>query len=199
MTRSDTLQALTRDTFLRLADTLAAQPAAAWDRPSLCERWRVREVVANLSGAARYSPQEYMAEVEADGGDFNATIDRLAARDGQRPPSTLVADLRSDELHRWIPPGGGALGALTHVVIHGLDVTTPLRLDCPAGDAALAAVLDALAGGLHPTFGVELDAVHLRATDLEWAWGNGRTVTATAADLVIAMAGRAPDVLRDLS
>jgi uncharacterized protein (TIGR03083 family) len=184
---ADTIQ----ETYLRLADVLAAQPVSAWDVPSLCERWRVRDVVAHVTAAARYAPEEFLAEVQTDGGDFGATIDRIAARDGQREPGALLADLRHPRLHRWTPPGGGEIGALTHVVIHGLDITTPLGLDSAASEPALRAVLDALAGGgVHAGFGTHLDGTRLRATDLGWAWGEGRAVTATAADLILAMAGR---------
>lgn len=187
---ADDLTALTADTLVRLADTLEAQPPAAWDAASLCERWRVRDVVAHMSTAARYTADRYMAELQADGGRFGVTIDRLAARDGTLEPPLLLADLRDGRLHRWTPPGGGEIGALVHAVIHSLDITTPLGLPSSAGEPALRAVLDALTGGGHTSFGIDLRGVKFTATDLSWSWGDGDDVTGRAADLVLALAGR---------
>ena len=44
----------------------------------------------------------------------------------------------------WTPPGGGYHGALNHVVIHGLDITVPLREPRRASDTAIRYVLDDL-------------------------------------------------------
>src|SRR5690349_19877662 len=81
------LQPRIRDAFLSLADTLEQLPAA-WDAASLCEAWRVREVVAHISTAARYLPEQFLTEVQADGGDLNRTVDRIASRDGGLDPET---------------------------------------------------------------------------------------------------------------
>lgn len=187
---ADELLTLTGDTFVRLADTLEAQPPSTWEAPSLCERWRVREVVAHMSTAARHTAEQYMAELQTDGGNIGATIDRLAARDGRLDPSVLLANLRDERLHRWTPPGGGEIGALTHAVIHGLDITTPLGLPSSAGEPALRPVLDALTAGGHTNFGIDLRGVKLTATDFSWSWGDGDDVTGQAADLALALTGR---------
>jgi uncharacterized protein (TIGR03083 family) len=189
------VQSLVGASFTALADVLEAQPAEAWDSPSLCERWRVRDVVAHVSNAARYQPDGFMAEVQADGGDFGATIDRLAARDGDLDPKVLLGNLRDERLHRWVPPGGGPEGALTHVVIHGLDVTTPLGAGPWLADDARRRVLDVLAKGeVHASFGTRIDGVRLQATDLDWSHGTaGPTVKGTADDLILAVSGRDVD------
>jgi uncharacterized protein (TIGR03083 family) len=187
-----TLQPYTEGALLALADLLERQPEGAWDRPSLCDAWRVREVVAHMTAAARYGPDAFMAEVGADGGDLGRTVDRLAARDGQRSPDALLADLRSPRLHRWEPPGGGERGALAHAVIHGFDVAVALGLDFPLPPEAVRPVLDDLAAGGHAHFGVALDGVALRATDLDWSHGEGRPVAGRAADLVLLLSGRRP-------
>src|SRR5215475_12539823 len=79
------LRAQIRGAFLSLAETLERLPTA-WDSASLCEAWRVRDVVAHMSAAARYLPEQYRAEIPADGGDLNRTIDRIALRDGDLDP-----------------------------------------------------------------------------------------------------------------
>ena len=39
-------------------------------------------------------------------------------------------------------------------------------------------------------FGVDLDGIELRATDLEWSFGSGSTVTGAAQDLLLVLCGR---------
>ena len=113
----------------QMTAAMEAQPPGAWDQASMCEAWRVRHVVAHMSTAARYDTAAFMAEVAAHGGDLNRTVDALAVRDGGLDPSALIASLRSETLHRWTPPGGGAEGALLHAVVHAYDVAFPLGFD----------------------------------------------------------------------
>src|SRR5262245_5051508 len=45
----DPLRPIIEGTYVALADLLTVMPLAQWDTPSLCEGWRVREVVAHLT------------------------------------------------------------------------------------------------------------------------------------------------------
>ena len=118
-------------TYEGLADLLAAAPVDTWDAPSLCEKWLVRHVVAHVTMPARLTPEQFGAEMAAAGGDFTVLSDTVATRDASLPVADLLDQLRSPGLHAWQPPGGGAAGALSHAVIHSLDVT--VALDRPAG------------------------------------------------------------------
>ena len=185
------LQAAVTGEFMWLADVLDGLADETWDTPSLCAGWRVREVVAHMTMAVRYAPPEFYAELEACKGDFTLLSNRVAARDAALPTSTLVANLRDDALHAWLPPGGGLIGALTAVVIHGLDITVPLGVARPAPDENVLAVLDHLThGGGHANFGFELDGLRLQATDMTWTFGSGRSTRGTIADLVLLISGR---------
>ena len=186
---SDPLEAVAAE-FTRLADILGPRSDQTWDTVSLCAGWRVREVVAHMTMAVRYRPPDFMAELEACDGDFTLLSNRVAARDGALPTTTLLGNLRDGEMHRWTPPGGGVTGALSHVVIHALDITTPLDI-ARQPDFALLAVLDHLStGGGHRNFGVDLAGVRLEATDADWAFGAGESIAGTAADLVLLLSGR---------
>src|SRR5260370_6611984 len=147
---ADDLQPFVAATYFALADLLSALPAERWDAASLCEGWRVREVVAHVTMPARYGEDAFMAELREDGFDFTRLSNRIASRDATLATSELVANLRSETLHRWTPPGGGAHGALNHVVIHSLDITVPLGEERRASEAAIRTVLDDLTeGGAH--------------------------------------------------
>jgi len=176
---------------LALADVLEPLGDDGWDTPSLCEGWRLREVIAHLTMPARYSEEAFMEELRRRGFDFTLLSNELAAQDAQLPPASLVANLRSETLHVWTPPGGGRGGALNHVVIHGLDVTVPLGSRRHPPELTIRAVLDDLSGGGgHAHFGVEIAGRRLEATDMDWSFGSGRPLRGPAEHLALAMCGR---------
>jgi uncharacterized protein (TIGR03083 family) len=185
------LQAAVAAELLALAEVLDGLADDGWDTPSLCAGWRVREVVAHLTMPARYAPEEFYAELRECGGDFTRLSDRVAFRDAALPTGVLVATLRDEVMHRWVPPGGGPMGALNHAVIHGLDVTVPLDASRQPPEGTIRAVLhDLTAGGTHAHFGVALAGLCLRATDIEWSFGSGTPLTGAAAGLALLLCGR---------
>ena len=177
--------------FTRLADLLDAASDAQWDTPSLCAGWRVREVIAHLTMAARYSEAEFMAELQRCGFDFTRLSNEIAARDASLPADELIRNLRSDVMRRWAPPGGGYHGALNHVVIHGLDVTVPLGVPRLPPDQTIGVILDDLTQGDGTVrFGVDFAGRRLQATDLDWSFGAGPVLRGAAADLALVVCGR---------
>lgn len=185
------IQQLVGPQLVALADALAVQPTGVADRPSLCAGWAVRHVLAHMTMAARYDAAAFSAELEAAGYDFEALSETIARRDGEVPFEALLADLRSAVLAAWAPPGGGALGALSHAVIHGLDITEAVGLVRTCSDAAAGLVLEALsAHGVASRFGVDPAGYLLRATDLAWEHGDGPPIVTSAGELILALAGR---------
>jgi uncharacterized protein (TIGR03083 family) len=179
------------DEYGALADLLEAAGAGVWDAASLCENWRTREVVAHVTMPARYDGPTFMTELDAVGGDFTRLSDVLAARDGGLPADTLLAGLRSPVLHGWEPPGGGAGGALTHCVIHALDIEEAVPLSRRVPHACIRSVLGLVAApGAPNLFGTDLSGVELRADDLDWSSGYGALVTGPAQALALVAAGR---------
>lgn len=177
-------------TYEGLAALLAGSPADTWDAATLCANWQVRHVVAHVTMPVRLTPELFGAEMAAAGGDFGRLSDTVAARDGALPSDDLLADLRSPTLHQWQPPGGGAAGALSHAVIHSLDVTVALGRPAVAPDEAVVAVLDQLAGANGAFFGLDLTGTKLEADDTEWTWGEGRAVRGNTGELVALLGGR---------
>jgi uncharacterized protein (TIGR03083 family) len=184
------LQSFVPPTFNRLADLLATPSADTWDAPSLCEKWLVRHVVAHVTMPARLTPEQFGAELAAADGDFGALSDAVAERDSSLPLVDLLDQLRSPRLHAWQPPGGGAAGALSHAVIHSLDVTIALDRPAVAPDEAVIAVLDQLTAADGSWFGVDLTDVRLEAADTAWSWGSGRVVRADTGSLLALLSGR---------
>jgi len=177
-------------TYKGLADLLTATSVDTWDAPSLCEKWLVRHVIAHVTMPARLTPEQFGAEMATAGGDFTTLSNTVAMRDASLPVDDLLDQLRSPRLHAWQPPGGGAAGALSHAVIHSLDVTVALDRPPVAPAEAATAVLEQLTASGGSWFGVDLAEVRLEATDTEWSWGRGQLIRADSGCLVALLSGR---------
>jgi uncharacterized protein (TIGR03083 family) len=187
-------QSFVAQTCNGLADLLAAAAVDTWDAPSLCEKWLVRHVIAHVTMPARLTPEQFGAEMAAADGDFTVLSDTVATRDASLPVADLIDQLRSPGLHAWQPPGGGAAGALSHAVIHSMDVTIALNRPAVAPPEAATAVLDQLTAARGSLFAVDLTDVRLEAADTHWNWGKGQLVRGDSGSLVALLSGRAlPD------
>ncbi|MFI9052302.1 maleylpyruvate isomerase family mycothiol-dependent enzyme [Streptomyces sp. NPDC053427] len=174
-----------------LADLLDALPPDAWDAPTLCTGWRVREVVAHMSMGFRHSFPRQARELLKARGSLNRMTDRLARKDAaDAAPRELAAFLRDNAHHPWTPPVGGLTSALGHDVVHGLDITVALGLDRRVPDDRLRTVLDATALRTAKFFGADLSGIALHADDLDWSFGTGTPVHGTAQDLLLVTFGR---------
>lgn len=177
-------------TYKGLADLLTDAADDTWDAPSLCEKWLVRHVIAHVTMPARLTPEQFGAEMATAGGDFTTLSNTVATRDASLPVADLLGQLRSPRLHAWQPPGGGAAGALSHAVIHSLDVTVALDRPPVAPADAATAVLEQLTAAGGTWFGVDLTDVRLEAIDTGWSWGSGQLVRADSGRLVALLSGR---------
>jgi len=188
----DTIRDMIAAQRTELAEVLAGLPAPAWDEPTLCAGWRVREVVAHITMPFRYSGPRFMLELARSRGRFSEMSDRVARRDAAGlSVAALTEAVRSNAGHPWKPPGGGWTGALAHDLIHGMDITVPLGLAQPVQEDRLRLVLpDSLTGKSVRFFGVDLDGIELRARDIDWTLGSGAPLAGTAADLLLVLCGR---------
>jgi hypothetical protein len=140
----------------------------------------------------RYSVAQFGLEMAKARGNFNRMADRCARRDAAEITwEDLLTCLQDNATHPWRPPGGGFEGALTHDVIHGLDISVALGIDRRVPEDRLRIVLSGLtsAKGLK-AFGVDLPGVELRADDLDWSFGSGTPMTAPAQHLALILSGR---------
>jgi uncharacterized protein (TIGR03083 family) len=174
-----------------LAAMLAGLAAPEWDTQTLCADWRVREVVAHITMPFRYSAPRFVIEVIKAGGNFNRMADRCARRDAAAATGTLVAQLEENERNPWQPPGGGFQGALTHDVIHGLDITVALGIDRRVPEERLRTVLRTITSPKSlKFFGADLNGIELRADDADWSFGSGTPLYGPAQHLALVLCGR---------
>jgi uncharacterized protein (TIGR03083 family) len=189
----DTIRDMIAAQRTELAEVLAGLPEPGWDEPTLCAGWRVREVVAHITMPFRYGRGRFALELARSRGRFSEMADRLARRDAAAmSPADLAAAVRANIGHPWKPPGGGYAGALAHDLIHGLDITVPLGLAVrPVPEERLRLVVPASLGDRSVRFfGVQLDGIELRASDMDWTLGSGTPLEGAAADLLLVLCGR---------
>lgn len=175
-----------------LADTFASLSVNDWNHPSLCEGWRVHEVVAHMTMPFHFSLPRFALGMLKARGNFNRMADQAARRDAVRfTPAELAQMMRDNVNHPWKPLGSGYDAALSHDVIHGLDITVALNMDRRVPEERLRTVL-AGAGDekTRKYFGVDLDGVELRASDIDWSLGSGAQLVGIAQDLLLVVCGR---------
>ncbi|MCH7230308.1 maleylpyruvate isomerase family mycothiol-dependent enzyme [Glycomyces sp. L485] len=163
---------------------------AQWSAVSLCEGWRIREVLAHLTMPFRLSGPRFFGGMVRARFRFDAFADRDARRaTAAMADRELAALYRSNIEHPWRPPGGGRAGALSHEVVHGLDITEPLGLPAPPAER-IGLVLSAAGSRSFAYFGVDLAGRRLVATDADAAVGDGAELRLPAKDLLLVVTGR---------
>jgi uncharacterized protein (TIGR03083 family) len=182
-----------------LVDALAALPAAAWDKPSLCEGWTVREVVGHMVSTANMTRPTFVAKLAGSGFSFqNMTRKEINRYTSGATNADLVEALRS-RIHSHSAPPGPAPSWLGETIVHGEDVFRALDGYRPHPIEHVIAVADfykrsnLLIGSKDRVTGVTL-----RATDTAWSHGSGPEVRGPAIALLLAMTGRKA-VLDDLT
>lgn len=201
MTDPDDITALVHTENARLVNALEALDDAGWTAPSLCAGWQVRHVVTHLLMPYELSVPRFLVKMAAARFSFDTVADHWATREAStRTRPQTVAALRATAEQRFGVPGSPPEAPLSHLVIHAEDIYRPLGL--PHGPSAVAAsvVLDQQTG---PRFRKSipaglLDGLAYRATDTDWSFGTGLTVTGPAAALITTLAGR-PAALDELS
>jgi uncharacterized protein (TIGR03083 family) len=182
----------------RLATIFGGLTPEDWSAPSLCEGWRVREAAAHITMPFRTKPLGYLAGLARAGFSFHRYADRDARSTArQRSQAELVDLLRRNIDNPWRPPGdgGAGAGALSHDVIHGLDVTEPLGLPAAPADR-IALVLGSMRPKHLRYFGVDLEGRRLNATEADVSVGTGpHAVPMTAREILLTVTGRRPSTV----
>jgi uncharacterized protein (TIGR03083 family) len=181
----------------RLAQLLATLSDPEWDRPSLCDGWRVRDVAAHVIGSSDYSTVGMVVGALRAGGNFDRLIDRTAREQGSRPPAEILARYDRQAASRRRPPVTKPLDPLVDVLVHSQDIAIPLGREHPMPlEPARAA-----AGFVH-TRGFPFDArrrhagIRFVATDVDFEVGSGRTVEAPVGEILLTLTGRGPQLRR---
>jgi uncharacterized protein (TIGR03083 family) len=174
-----------------VADLLESLPEAAWDQPSLCEGWRVRDVGAHLTFAhARL--RDVLWPAVRTGFRDNAMI-RYAAVRSPLTHEQIVATLRGFVGSRRRAPLVTELEPLLDVLVHTQDICLPLGIEHPMPvQAAVTAANRVIALRGLMRLWKPPPGVRLVASDAEWAYGDGAVVEAPIQSHLLTLTGRRP-------
>jgi uncharacterized protein (TIGR03083 family) len=174
----------------QMVETWAALSADQWASASWCGGWSVQDVAGHIVAAAEQTPANFYKELISAGFRFNVFTDRGARRLAAVGPAELGRRLQARTSTTNRPPAP-VMAMLGEIVVHGEDIRRPLGLEHRSPEAALVAVADSwknsnlLIGGKR-----RITGLRLRATDVDWAHGDGPEVSGPLVSLVLAMTGR---------
>ena len=168
-------------------DYLRTLSPADWDKPSLVEGWRVKDVVAHLIAGAKSTPPSFLRAMIGAGMSFDTMNAKAISREVDRTPDEFVAALESLVATRT-KPGTALLG---EIIVHGEDVRRALGPPGTYPTEHLAVVADNYRKAGAPIRGKQrTKALALTATDTDWSVGDGATVSGPLLELILAMTGR---------
>jgi uncharacterized protein (TIGR03083 family) len=181
---------LARQERTDLAAFLATLSPQQWQAPTLCEQWRVRDVVAHVISYDDVGPRGLLAL--AARGRFQITRINAAAlaRYQTRSPQQLLALLTEHVQPRGVPAALGGRVGLVETLIHHQDIRRALGRPRPIpAERLLPALRLAM---IAPDIGGpwRIRGVRLIATDLRFSAGAGPQVRGPAEALLMAIAGR---------
>ena len=174
-----------------LADDLSGLDDSAWDRPSLCDQWSVRDVVAHIVATAEMTPPKFLVKMLGSGFSFQKMVAAEIADKRGATPADTVTRLRSVRDRRTAPPGP-KVSWLGETIVHAEDARRPLGITRAYPMESVVEVADFYKGS-NTLIGSKrrIEGLNLRATDTEWTHGTGPLVEGPMLSLLLAMTGRA--------
>ena len=180
------------------ADLLAGLSPAQWELPSLCERWRVRDVVAHVLSYDELSRSQLVRRF-VKGGFWPPRINALGVAEyAVQSPEQLADLMRSCIQPRGFTAAFGGMIALVDGMVHQQDIRRPLGITRVIPEQRLRTVLNYALTAPAIRGARRARAVRLVATDLDWQHGSGPEVTGCGEALLMTMAGRG-DALNQLA
>jgi uncharacterized protein (TIGR03083 family) len=166
-----------------------------WDTPSLCEGWRVRDVIGHMSVGYTTPMPKMVAKLA--GYRFNvpkASKAESIAFASSRTTAELLAVFDSivqDKIRKGISRVIKPTEALLDHVVHHEDIRRPLGQQRQVPEERLIAALH-VAPTLAGLVGSEARAAGLRleAIDVDWRHGDGPLVRGAGEAILLALTGR---------
>ena len=195
--------ALRLDELRSISELLHELSDEQWDTPSLCEGWRVRDVVSHMC-LGYTTPMPKMLGMVARRG-FSvpkaSKLGSIAYGSAHTPKEILgvIDDVHRNDIRKGIAKVIKPTEALVDHLIHHQDIRRPLGLPRPMPTDRLVAALDVIPG-LAGFVGAKKRVAGLRllATDVGWSHGEGPEVSGAGEAILLVASGR-PVALDELS
>ena len=175
-----------------LYETVRDLSPAEWDAASLCEGWRVRDVIAHVNLGVTITKSAAVFGLLGARGDFHQFMKKHAIRKGSRPLAELLAETEMVAGSSHNPPTTKRVDLAIDALVHHHDVAIPLGRTVPTDDARLRWLADGVVGANKAIGSAERSrGLRLIATDIDWHYGTGPEVRGPATALIFAASGRA--------
>jgi uncharacterized protein (TIGR03083 family) len=184
-----------------MADLLAGLDAPQWEHPSLCDRWRVKDVAAHIAFTPR-SPglPAILLMAARHRFDFDRINHDMAVALADRPTSEPVALLRELADSRRKPAITTLDNLVFDTLVHIQDVAIPLG-------RSVAMPIEAAREGADRVWRMgwpfwakrRLRGLRLVATDATWSAGEGAEVRGPVQALLLLLTGRTTAALPHLA
>ncbi len=184
--------AMVAETRTDLVSYLETLTSEQWDAPSLCAKWKVRDVVGHLiEGSNRFVLGKGLVMLAKNGFDMNKSIAASAIEAGKHSNDELLQAMRETVSTRNTPPTTTAEDRLYDTVVHTQDIRRATGAPGSVPEARLRIGLDRLKN-INSILGAKkrIAGLNLVATDMEWTHGEGPDVHGTGEALLMAMGGR---------
>lgn len=172
----------------RVADLLESLPRSAWEQPSLCAGWTVRDVGAHLT-FSQARVRDVLGPAVRTGFRYHAMVSR-AATHSPLTHEQIVATLRGFVGSRRRAPFVSELEPLLDVLVHSQDICVPLGIEHPLPVDATVVAVDRALSLPRPFRWSAPRGVRLVATDVDWAHGTGTVVEAPIRSHLLTVTGR---------
>lgn len=179
-----------------LADLLEGLSPEEWETPTRCGDWRVRDVAAHLTIAARFTYGPVVREFVRARWSFDRMIHDSAVRVAELPVAEILANLRSIIGSRRLAPTTSPREPLLDILVHGQDIALALGRTREMPPAAARDAADRVWTMRMPPRPWPLPKARLVATDIGWTRGAGEEVRGPVAALLLLLTGR-PEEARE--
>ncbi|MEU6378434.1 maleylpyruvate isomerase family mycothiol-dependent enzyme [Streptomyces sp. NPDC046909] len=179
-----------------LADLLDGLSPEEWETRTRCGDWRVRDVAAHLTIAARFTYGQVVREMLRARGDWNRMIHDSAVREAALPVEDIVGNLRSIVGSRRLAPTTSPREPLLDLLVHGQDIALALGHHREMPPTAARDSADRVWTMRFPPRPWPLPKARLVATDIEWTRGEGAEISGPVSALLLLLTGR-PDAARE--
>ncbi len=184
------VQAMTKLEGEMLVEYLRTIPSESWTASTVCDPWSVQHLVAHLTALSNQKLPTFMKDMITNGFNFEKVVNgALQPYLGEQGP---MIDKLASSVANPTTPGMLKHVALGEFMVHGEDIR---RAFGTQGDHPAAHVSEL--GPKYVKQGAPLECkkrvagLSLRATDGDFAWGDGPEIAGPGMDLIMAMAGRA--------
>ena len=170
---------------------LQALTDAQWATMTVCKPWTVRHLVAHMTGLGNQTAPNFFKGMIGTGFNFDKFVAKDLVKFNQGSNADVLAGFAKTLSSTKGPPGPKYV-PLGEYMCHGEDIRRAIGSKGKHPDAHVVALAGAYQKTGKPLGGKKRTAgLTLRATDVDWTFGDGPEVSGPGMDLIMAMSGRA--------